>query len=330
MPTNKKPSKDEAGSLWEQNLVKPYTFEEFNEEIENTEKMIVFGESSAGKTAFALSVPGYLKSKGLKPDDFLMCILYPDRPTGLTKLLRTVPKEFRSRILVYPVNNYEELISSTAQAVKQLDLHKQKTGKHGWLVVELLEEAWKATQDYYTRKAYGESLGEYFAKKRAENKAMSEGDSAYQALSGWGDWAVIKYQHNYNWIDKLKRLPYNILFTAEMKKEDNKDSVFFDCGQRPAGEKDNIHRVDTVISLKHLKNEFIMQSFKLTGFSKLYGKVKITGKNGYSMHRKAVKSLEDQGFKSGVFAEMEKVAGITPPKPSKSKPVQDDEMEFEL
>lgn len=335
--TKKKSLSEQPKNLWKQDFTNSMNLRDYEENVADSEKIIIFGESSSGKTAFYLGIVQYLKKQGIKPEDFMMCIVFPDRPTGITKLFKMIPDEFRDRIFIYPIDKYEEMISATAQAEKQLLQHHKKTGKHGWFVFELLEESWKMSQDYYTRLAYGESLGDYFAQKRSEVKAMKDDDSAYRSLSGWGDWSVIKFEHNFNWIDKIKRMPFNVLFTAEIKEEGNKDSIFYDVGYRPAGEKDNMHRVDTILHLSHKRNEFTMQPFKLTGYTKLYRETKITGKNGYAVHRKALQKMEEKGLKSTVFEEFEDSANITPPKkpkqktkPKKEEKEEDDDIDFDI
>ena len=309
----KKEVMKEPTDLWKQELIKPITINQYAKEIANTQKIIVYGESNTGKTSLYFGILNYLKEQGMKKEDLLMCVIYPDRPTGITKLFSVIPKEYRDCVLILPINNYEELVSSTAIAVKKLQEHKQQTGKLGWLVCELLESSWQVSQDYYCRLAYGETMGQYFAKKRADVKAMQEDTTAYKSLEGWGDWPIIKYFHNFNWIDRIKRLPYNVLFTAEVKMEGNKDSIFFDLGYRPAGEKDNMHRVDTILYLSHKGNEFFMQPYKATGYKRLYSKQKITGKNAYKIHMQALEELTKRGFGITAMQELEKKAGIIPP-----------------
>ena len=313
MALKKEVANKEPQDLWKQELVKPVSIKKYAAEVANTEKMIIFAESNAGKTSFYIGILKYLKEQGMKKEDLLMCIIYPDRPTGITKLESNIPEEYRENILIFPVNTYEDIVSSTAVAAKYLAEHKKKTGKLGWLVCELLEDVWKSVQDYYCRLAYGETLGEYFAKKRADVKAIQEDTTAYKSLEGWGDWPIIKYFHNFNWIDKIKRMQYNVLFTAEIKPEGNKDSIFFDLGYRPAGEKDNMHRVDTIIYLSHKGNEFFMQPYKSTGYKRLYSKQKITGKNAYKVHKQALEELTKRGFGMSAMQELEEEAGITPP-----------------
>jgi hypothetical protein len=310
----KKPIEGETiRDLWQMEPIKSVSIKEFVNDVANTEKMIVFGESNTGKTSFYISILNYLSSQGYKKEDLLMCIVFPDRPTGLAKLFNSIPEKYVDNIRVFQINSYEDLIRSTSSAEKLLMQHHSETGKYGWLVVELLEDAWKSVQDYYCRLAYGETLGEYFAKKRADVKAVQEDTTAYKALEGWGDWPIIKYFHNFNWIDKIKKMPYNILFTSELKEEGNKDSIFHELGYRPAGEKDNMHRVDTILYLSHKGNEFFIRPFKLTGFKKLYGQVNISGKSAYGTHRQALKKLEEFGHKTTAMAEIEEEAGIKPP-----------------
>jgi len=310
----------EPEDLWKKELVKPISIKDFAIETADTEKMIVFGESNTGKSTFYISILEWLDEQGVKPEDLKMCIIYPDRPTGITKLYNNIPEKYRGdSVQIFPINTYEELVSCTSTSDKILDEHYKKTGKLGWLVVELLEDAWKSVQDYYCRLAYGESLGEYFAKKRADVKAMKEDTTAYRALEGWGDWTIIKYFHNFNWIDKIKRMPWNVVFTSEIREEGNKDSIFFDLGYRPAGEKDNMHRVDTIIYLSHKGNKFNMKPYKLTGYKMLYPPEDITGKSAYVEHKKLLKKLANRGLKQTAIEELEKEAGIEVKKTEKKK-----------
>jgi len=314
----KKPIEGEspATSLWEQELVVPRKFNDFYEEIAPTEKILLFGESNTGKTRWYLNILNYLKKQGLTKDQVLMCIIFPDRPTGITKLYDLVPKEFVENVLVFPVDTYEELVSSTSKAEKLLTEHHKKTGVHGWLVIELLEEAWRMAQDYYCRKAFGETLADLLAAKRQEiqrlmaAKGKEDRDTAYQALEGWKDWPVIKFFHNFNWIDRIKKMPFNTVFTAEVKEELNPDSIFHSVGVRPAGEKDNIHRVDTIIYLTHVGGRFFQQCFKLTGYNRLYSKIDITNKNGYEVHKQILQRFEKLGYKTSIMQEIEEEAGI--------------------
>jgi hypothetical protein len=254
-----------------------------------------------------------------------MCIISSDRNSGITKIHNLIPKEFMDNVLVFPIDTYEELVSSTAIAKKKLDEHYKKTGVHGWIVIELLEEAWRFSQDYYSRKAFGETLADLMAAKRQEIQELMKSKNkeakatAYQALEGFKDWVIVKFYHNFNWIDKVKKFPYNVLCTCEIKEETNKDSIFYESKWRPAGEKDNVHRFDTVIYLTHKGNNFMMKPYKLTGFTKLYGELNVTNKNIYTEHKKACERLAELGYKSTAIEELEKSAGVLPPKKSPAK-----------
>jgi len=324
----KKPVEGESPkNLWKMEPVKPVSIKKFAEDIANTEKIIVFGESNSGKTTFYISILKYLETTGYKKEDLLMCIIFPDRPTGLAKLYNAIPKKYVESVQVFQVNTYEELVRATSSAENLLAEHYKNTGKYGWLIVELLEDAWKSAQDYYCRLAYGETLGEYFAKKRSDVKAVTEDTTAYKALEGWGDWPIIKYFHNYNWIDRIKRMPYNVLFTSEIKEEGNKDSLFYALGYRPAGEKDNMHRVDTIIYASHKNDDFFIRPYKLTGYKKFYGQQNISGKNAYSEHKRLLKRLEDLGHKTSIMEEIETEAGVEPPKKKEKEAKKPEEKE---
>ena len=193
----------EIKNLWKQQLVSPITMTNFVKQTAETEKIILFGESNSGKTSFYLEILKYLKSQGVSKEKILMCIISSDRNSGLTKIHKLIPREFMDNVLVFPIDTYEELVSSTATAQKYLDEHFKKTGVYGWLVVELLEECWRQSQDYYSRKAFGETLADLMAAKRKEIQELmkaknKEGkDTAYQALEGFKDWVCIKFFHNF-------------------------------------------------------------------------------------------------------------------------------------
>jgi len=302
--------KKKETDLWKEKLVEPVDFGKYAKEVVDSEKIILFGESNTGKTRWYLKILEGLIEHGMKKEDILMCVVFPDRPTGIAKLASLIKSEYRECIKIFQINTYEELVSSTAQAEQLLKEHYKKTGKYGWLIVELLEDAWKSSQDYFCREAYGQSMGEFFSNMR--DSMEKPGSPAYEAFSGpfGGPWPIIKFFHNYNWIDKIKRMPFNVLFTSELKREDNKDSMFADLKYRPAGEKDNIHRVDTIIYLSHKGNKFSQACYKLTGYSKVYSTVDITGKNGYKTHKDLLKRLEKAGLRTSKIEDIEKEAGI--------------------
>jgi len=295
----------------------------FAKETAETEKVLSFGESNSGKTSSYLDILAYYKALGIPKEKVMMCIAYPDRATGITKLYNKIPKEYVDRVFIYPVNCYEDVIRSTADAERKLTEHFKASGMHGWLVTELMDEIWRMAQDYYSRMAFGETLADLLAAKRQQVKEMMEAkdkpdkDTAYLALSGWQDWTVIKFYHNFNWIDRIKKMPFNVWATAEIKEESNKDSIFYAIKIRPSGEKDNIHRFDTILYKSHKGDKFFMQCFKLTGYSRLYSEVDITDKNSYSVHKKILKQFEDKGYRSSAIEELELEAGIpSPPKPT--------------
>ena len=315
---------NEQKSLWEQE-VQPVTMKKFAEETADTEKIIWFGESNSGKTRGYLDILGYLKQKGIPKEKVCMCIIYPDRATGVTKLYNMIPKAYVDRVFVFPVTDYETLIAATANSEKILLEHFKKTGMHGWLINELLETDWRFCQDYYSRQAFGDSLADLMAaKRRALNdlkdiKDEKKKESAYQALEGWRDWTVVKFYHNFNWIDKIKRMPFNVGVTAEIKPIDNPDSIFSSIKVRPGGEKDNAHKFDVIIYKKHIGNKFTQRCFKLTGYDRIYSEVDITNKNSYAVHQQILKKFEDAGYRSSAIEELEKEAGIPTPKKPEPK-----------
>ena len=307
---------NEAPDLWNQ-TADSISMRQFVRDVANTEKLLVFGETGSGKTYFYLKILEYLEKTGLSPDNMKMVIVFPDRPTGLTKLKDIIPSNYYDSIEVFPVNNYEDTIRATTTAEKIMEEHYKKTGHFGWIVFELMENYWTFAQDYYCRQAYGKSLGEYFAQMQSIiSSDKAEKRTAYEAFAGpfGGPWPIIKFFHNFNWIDKIKRFPYNVVFTSEIKEEENKDSIFYTLGYRPAGEKHNQHRMDTILYLGHSGGKFTMKPFKLTGYTRLYGQIDITNKNGYEEHKRALKKLAELGYCVSKMEDIEQQAGIKPVK----------------
>jgi len=311
-------------NLWEE-PAEGFTIKDFAERTQETEKILWFGESNSGKTHGYLEVLDYLKKIGTPPEKVCMCIVFSDRATGITKLYNMIPKEYVNQVHIFPTSDYEDMIKATGTSEKILLEHFKKTKTHGWLIIELLEEAWRMSQDYYSRMAFGETLADLMSAKRRAieelrtTKSENSKESAYQALEGWRDWTVIKFFHNFNWIDRIKKMPFNVGATAEIKDTDNPDSVFAAIKIQPAGEKDNAHRFDTIIYKKHVGDKFYQRCFKLTGYSRLYNDIEITDKNGYETHKKILKNFEEKGFKTSAIEELEKEAGIPAPKKEEPK-----------
>jgi len=320
--------KDQPKDLW-RIPVEPVTMRKFAIDTADTEKVLWFGESNSGKTKSYLDILGYYKAKGIPKEKVMMCILFPDRSTGITKLYNLIPKEYVDRVFIYAVNCYEDVVKATADAEKKLLEHHKQTGTQGWLICELLESVWQYAQDYYARRAFGESLADLLTAKRQQVQEMMtakdkpDKDTAYLAMSGWTDWTCVKFFHNFNWIDRIKKMQFNVGATAEIKAETNKDSIFFAIGIRPSGEKSNVHRFDTIIYKSHKGNKYTQQCFKWTGMSRLYSETDITDKNSWSVHKMIQKKFEAKGYRSSAIEELEEEAGITLPKKEvlKSTPV---------
>ena len=322
-------TKERVQNLWDERV----DFEDLSVE-EVPENMIVYGGTAVGKSRFYLNIPfNYLEQKIDLDKRFRMFVICPDRRGGVQKVAKRihVPEKLRSYIKVKYVDSYEELVAATATAKEHLDNFAKEGKDLLWLVIELLDEAWMLSQDYYTRKTYGKTKALYFAGKVEVIKDMVSNEkkaTAFQAFSGFSDWVVIKSLHNENWIDKIKKFPYNVLYTAEQKEADT-GTIFAPPGPgvRPAGEKDNMHRVDTIIYLTRNGHKYYQQCLKLTGYSKGYGNKDVTNKNNYTVHLGEVKNIDDIDSKD-VKEETPKKES-NPPEEKKEKEVQPKEKQEE-
>ena len=288
-----------------EDLIKSSSLETLIQQTEIEQSIIVYGATASGKTYFYTSLMNYYKKKGIKPENIAMIVIYPDRLGGVIKVAKKrVSPEYRKRIIVRPIKSgdFKEVIKETENAITILQDFLQKDEHNiAWLVIEMLGEMWDMAQDTAIRESYGIGIGEFMASKRKElmEKAQIEGTkepSAYQAMSGafGGEWVTIKNLHNKEWIDKLKAIPIlrvNVLLTAEEK--DTTSPTFAQEGKEPKGEKSNQHRFDTIIHLWREQNQFKMRAVKITGYSKTYGAVDVTGKIPFEEHLKQLKQIEE-------------------------------------
>jgi len=300
-------------------------------EIKNQQKesILLYGSTASGKTYWYITIPHYYKSIGVKPENFLMWVIFPDRSGGILNLLDLVPPEYLDRIRIYPISgDFRDVIEVTNKAWDELTKFGSNPQNHAWLVFEMVDELWTLAQDTAIRISYGIGLGQFIASKRKEliEKAESKGKeepSAYSALSGayGGEWVTIKNLHNTEWIDKVKSIPIlgvNLLLTAGEKKAESTDKPFHLIGVKPDGEKSNIYRVDTIIYLERddATNKFFMQPLKITGLSTLYAKHDITNQIPYAIHKENVKKCREIDKQKRATAMQLKATKTQPEAPS--------------
>lgn len=272
------------------------------------ESILFYGATFSGKTYGYITIPQYLKEQGIPPEKFKMCIVYPDRPGGVTKLLDEVPDEYLSGIELYPITgDFNQVIEATLKSWKQLlefSEFPKETDKQCFLVVEMLDEMWSMAQDTAVREAYGVGIGDYMARefqsvlKRAQAEAKSKKDlSAYQVLQGWTDWTIIKNLHNTQWVEVVKQIPFfgiNLICTAGEKPlaEGEEGGTFGKVGVKPAGEKSNRHRVDTIIYMRQKGGHFFIQPAKITELGMVYPEKNVTDQGPYGVHLEMQKRLK--------------------------------------
>lgn len=272
------------------------------------ESLLFYGSTFSGKTYGYITIPQYLREQDIPPEKFKMCIVYPDRPGGVTKLLDEVPDEYLSSIELYPITgDFNQVIEATLKSWKQLlefSDFPEETDKQCFLVVEMLDEMWSMAQDTAIREAYGIGIGDYMAQefqsvlKRAQAEAKSKRDlSAYQVLQGWSDWTIIKNLHNTQWVEVVKQIPFfgiNLICTAGEKPlaEGEEGGTFGKIGVKPAGEKSNRHRVDTIIYMRQKGGRFYIQPAKITELGMVYPEKNVTDERPYGVHLKMQERLK--------------------------------------
>lgn len=275
------------------------------DKTKNAESILVYGSTGTGKTYFWTTLFEWFDKKGIKPENLLVWAIFPDRPGGFKKLEADfIPKKYSNSCRIFYTNDFQDVIDISEVAAVDLKKFAEEDPNHVvWFVVELLNEMWEAAQHLYVERAYDKTFADYFAAQRAELKDRAqkarEGKepSAYAAFSGafGGDWPIIKDYHNAQWIERVKMFPgfgVNVLFTAEEREEEDKGTLFTDIGTKPAGEKRNQHRVDTILHLTAQSNGFKMDAAKITGLSLRYSNADITTKIPYEVHLEKVARLK--------------------------------------
>ncbi len=221
---------------------------ETTEEEKPREKILIFGETSTGKTYTLLKIAERIRSSGAK-----MYVI--DTDDGFLKIKNKKFKDL-DNIIIYPCYSFKEITESFEEI-------KNKVKPNDWFALESLSSFWEMAQDEYVQGVYGRSMGDML--EEIKRRLIEAGKTKQPAtLDRLHDWTYIKARHNRDVLEPFtKRLKCNVIATTTPKaiidigKGEDKDavtreisSVFGDLGYRPGGEKHNVFRFDTTLLLE--------------------------------------------------------------------------------
>lgn len=206
-------------------------------------------------------------------DGFNVVVL--DRDRGIAKAIKEVFGAKRPENLDYfLINKWEKLNEGVRHAFDVL-------GPGDWLVTEMIGRFWDFAQTEYSRQVYGEELSQHILTLRVEaeellrkagisQKSASKDERSqaaktvsqklgYGGLEGRTDWALIKRMHNDDVFDHIIiDGPFNVFATSSVKTPfdpselEKWPTIFRGFGRMPEGEKNQIHRFDTIAYLEQV------------------------------------------------------------------------------
>jgi len=139
---------------------------------------------------------------------------------------------------IFQPSDYDEAVDALQKAIKILDAYREQEGVIGTIVVDSMSVMWGWSQQKYVEK--------YYPGRDVEDVDFQTGFG-----SGKSDWKQIKNFHNVKFRQVMLDTPYHLCWTA--MREDDYDAALDDDerdADKPAGEKENIYKVDEIIRLQ--------------------------------------------------------------------------------
>ncbi len=189
-----------------------------------------------------------------------------DRDRGVAKAVKELIK--KGEIKDVPENMDYFLVNTWDKVIEGVDHAFNNLGAGDWLCYDMIGGLWDLAQDEFTRIVYEESgLDKLMAlRQEAEEVIRAKGISkkeqsserakaiGFEGLEGRYDWPLIKKMHNGDVRDRgILNGEFNIFSTTAMKpfqdgqQDKDKWPMFATLGRRPEGEKNNIHKHDTIV-----------------------------------------------------------------------------------
>ncbi len=252
------------------------------------EVILAAGPPGTGKSQGII----YLALTGLE-EGFNVTVI--DRDRGVAKAI----KEFiRDGIIdEVPANMDYFIATSWDKVMEGVDHAFANLGSGDWLCYDMIGGLWDLAQDEFTRLVYEETGFDKIMALRQEAEALiretniakkdmsSERARAigFEGLEGRYDWPLIKKMHNGDMRDRcILNGDFNILATTSLnpltdKADKDKWPMFAGLSRRPEGEKNNIHKHDTVMVLEKNGDEWAWRTDLGNGQGKDRGRELVRG-----------------------------------------------------
>lgn len=219
------------------------------------ERILVTGIYGVGKTEGWVSIARWYRRLET-PARFH--VLDTDNTT-----LRTLSTDddWERNVTRYDIDSWDRLVETTEHLYEQAD-------ENDWLIVDSIDWAWQAVQDYFTMQVFGENSADYFLQVRRA------GQSGHPLSSEYGvNWQVINKLYQ-RWIMRVIRWPGHVYACTPSqpvaepnlggKGGDSKEirETFGRFGVRPAGQKNLGFQFHTVLLMQYLGDSWTITSLK--------------------------------------------------------------------
>lgn len=223
------------------------------EPTQGRERILLMGGYGVGKSfAWAKIADWNFRRNGGK-------VFVLDTDMAFDRMAIEFPEAFEAKCVPFDLAEWSDYNSCLADAYKQND-----GSKENWLVVDLVDKAWEAVQQYYIDQVFAKSMDSYFLEARKRNISGNP-------LDGWQDWSVINRLYQ-AWIMKVLRWPGHVLCAApaepvimDGKNADSEEvrNTFGRLGVKPKGQKSLAFQFHTVLYLQQSRGDkFVMNTVK--------------------------------------------------------------------
>lgn len=193
-------------------------------EKETRYTMMVWADPGQGKTHFTMTAPSpvvVIDTEG-KADE----LAHKFRDVG----------QYDDPYIFQPTD-YDESLDALHDALDILDAFRKEEGVIGTLAVDSMSVMWGWSQQKYVDKFY-------------PGQDVEEVDFDSAIGGGQSDWKQIKRYHNVKFRQPMLDAPYHLIWTA-MREDDYEERMKGNRdADKPAGEKENIYKVDEMIRIK--------------------------------------------------------------------------------
>lgn len=198
---------------------------------------------------------------------------------------------------IFQPSDFDGAKEALHQALSLLDAFREEEGVIGTLAVDSMSVMWGWSQQKYVDKFY----------PHAEDPSEVELKTGFG--SGKSDWKQIKNYHNVQFRQPMIDSPYHLVWTA--MSEDDYDAQINEGNrdaEKPAGEKENVYKVDEVIRLKEGNDGAPIGELQKSG------KVKhrYTGLRypTFDKHRKLIEAIDEAEAGNGSISNIEAKHGV--------------------